>query len=426
MKGRSNRPPAPSAPSEDWGDGSWTVDCACGVTFDDGEEMVNCDVCGVWVHTRCSRFVKGEVSFACDKCKGRKRQHTSSVSPAAENNGNLYSCNGGIGGITNTEETEVAQLLAELPTKTDHCPPSASHRPPAFKLWTRAPIEERVHIQGVPGGDPALFQGLSSVFTSELWKCTGYVAKKFNFKYREFPCWEDEEEGENPTSRGADLLFSLSKDITPRGPVESYGYRQIPKTVRKDRKGPGSDAVIGGRLQTSAKKERSRIREAGVNSGSSSRDDTCKPNIYEDNLPKPARLDFENIKSEDRKDVMPLEARSGNCHEVHVNNPKMKHMLAAKTCDDDSANEVPLQKHRMELPVKPETCDEHDSSKTEISPKLNISIVRSGKASGPVKEEIQCIIFFRRISQLALVDREQLTRKVTILGKRMKIHLPVH
>lgn len=270
MKGRSNRLPAPSAPSEDWGDGSWTVDCACGVTFDDGEEMVNCDVCGVWVHTRCSRFVKGEVSFACDKCKARKRQHTSSVSPAAENNGNLYSCNGGIGGVTNTEETEVAQLLAELPTKTDHCPPSASHRPPAFKLWTRAPIEERVHIQGVPGGDPALFQGLSSVFTSELWKCTGYVAKKFNFKYREFPCWEEEEEeeeGENPTSRGADLLFSLSKDITPRGPVESYGYRQIPKAVRKDRKGPGSGVLLGGRLQTSAKKERSRIREAGVNSG---------------------------------------------------------------------------------------------------------------------------------------------------------------
>ncbi|CAA6673479.1 unnamed protein product [Spirodela intermedia] len=323
--------------------------------------MVNCDVCGVWVHTRCSRFVKGEVSFACDKCKGRKRQHTSSVSPAAENNGNLYSCNGGIGGITNTEETEVAQLLAELPTKTDHCPPSASH--------------QRVHIQGVPGGDPALFQGLSSVFTSELWKCTGYVAKKFNFKYREFPCWEDEEEGENPTSRGADLLFSLSKDITPRGP--------------KDRKGPGSDAVIGGRLQTSAKKERSRIREAGVNSGKRKESTGGKDQSGKKKSRSSGDKSAVDNRKKDRKDVMPLEARSGNCHEVHVNNPKMKHMLAAKTCDDDSANEVPLQKHRMELPVKPETCDEHDSSKTEISPKLNISIVRSGKASGPVKEEIQ-------------------------------------
>lgn len=95
------------------------------------------------------------------------------------------------------------------------------------------------------------------------------------------------------------------------------------------------------------------------------------------------------MKSEDRNDVMPPEARSGNRYEVPVNNPKLKHMLAARTCDDGSANEVPLQKHHVELPVKPESYDERDSSKNEISPKISASIVRSGKASGPVKEEIQ-------------------------------------
>jgi hypothetical protein len=42
-------PPIP-APNriDDWVDGSWTVDCSCGVTFDEGEEMVSCDECSVW------------------------------------------------------------------------------------------------------------------------------------------------------------------------------------------------------------------------------------------------------------------------------------------------------------------------------------------------------------------------------------------
>ncbi|CAL0316656.1 unnamed protein product [Lupinus luteus] len=51
---------------EEWGYGSWTVDCICGVTFDDGKEMVKCDYCNVWVHTRCSHYVKGDDTFKCD------------------------------------------------------------------------------------------------------------------------------------------------------------------------------------------------------------------------------------------------------------------------------------------------------------------------------------------------------------------------
>ncbi|KAG0501319.1 hypothetical protein HPP92_001391 [Vanilla planifolia] len=114
-------------PLEDWGDGQWTVDCSCGVNFDDGEEMVSCDECGVWVHTRCSRFVRGEASFACHNCKGAaKRPLSVDVSRDAE-------------------ETEVAKLLVELPTKTDRCPPAipscgTPYRPP-FRLWAHVPKE---------------------------------------------------------------------------------------------------------------------------------------------------------------------------------------------------------------------------------------------------------------------------------------------
>lgn len=209
MKGRSHRPQSVD-PHEDWVDGSWTVDCVCGVNFDDGEEMVNCDECGVWVHTRCSKYVKGEELFACDKCK--------------KNNNRCSSHN-------DSEETEVAQLLVELPTKTLRMDTSynGSARKPV-RLWTDMPMESRVHVQGVPGGDPELFKGLSSVFGPQLWKCTGYVPKKFNFQYREFPCWgekgdgdrereENDIENENLVDKGAGVLFSLSKESAIVAPV---------------------------------------------------------------------------------------------------------------------------------------------------------------------------------------------------------------
>ncbi|KAG6396870.1 hypothetical protein SASPL_143027 [Salvia splendens] len=208
MRSRSHRLPAAEPRHDDWVDGSWTVDCVCGVTFDDGEEMVDCDECGVWVHTRCSRYVKSEKSFACDKCKSKNS------------------------GVRNeSEETEVAEFLLELPTKTLtmenlNPPPVASRRP--FRLWTDIPMEERVHVQGVPGGEPASFSGIgmSSVFGPQLWKSTGYVPKKFNLRYTEFPLLsqgkveekEDEdmdttngEKNANRTDNGARVLFSLLK-----------------------------------------------------------------------------------------------------------------------------------------------------------------------------------------------------------------------
>ncbi|ESQ33500.1 hypothetical protein EUTSA_v10006636mg [Eutrema salsugineum] len=194
MKGRSYRFSS-TEHHEDWVDGSWTVDCVCGVNFDDGEEMVNCDDCGVWVHTRCSRYVKGEELFTCDKCKSKNN-------------------------VNDIEETEVAQLLVELPTKTLRMENSCTRNVPLkrpFRLWTEIPTEEKVHVQGIPGGEPSLFEGLSSVFSRELWKCTGYVPKKFNFKFREFPCWDEQDKEEN----GAGVLFSMSKENLIAAPASA-------------------------------------------------------------------------------------------------------------------------------------------------------------------------------------------------------------
>ncbi|GMH22815.1 hypothetical protein Nepgr_024658 [Nepenthes gracilis] len=252
MKSRPHRLPS-SVPSEDWVDGSWTVDCVCGVNFDDGEEMVNCDECGVWVHTRCSRFVKGEKSFACDKCKNK-------------------SCR------TDSEETEVAQLLVELPTKTirmknnDPCPLN-NHPPPCRpdRLWVERPYEERVHVQGIPGGDPALFHGLSPVFSTQLWKCTGYVPKKLNLHYKEFPCWDEQQDvdakidevSENMADKGAGVLYSLSKETVVTAPVAALvGMRvqmdetRSEKKLSKEKKWESGDANDRG-MQSAMRKERS-------------------------------------------------------------------------------------------------------------------------------------------------------------------------
>ncbi|CDP12244.1 unnamed protein product [Coffea canephora] len=174
MKSRSHR--LPVDPRHEWveEEESWTVDCVCGVNFDDGEEMVKCDECGVWVHTRCSRYVKTEKSFVCDK------------------------------------------------------------------LWTDIPMQDRVHVQGIPGGDPTLFSGLSSVFGPHLWKCTGYVPKKFNFRYREFPSWDEEEEEEEDVEKDAedgeaDKLVMSPKQITKLEGHINLDVSTPEKEPKKDR-----------------------------------------------------------------------------------------------------------------------------------------------------------------------------------------------
>lgn len=166
--------PAP-APADDWGDGSWTVDCSCGITYDDGEEMVSCDECNVWVHTRCARYVRGvHISFSCHNCKAKRAP-------------------------SSADEAEVAELLAELPT----------HRPrPLYRRWAEVPLPSRVHVHGLPGGtDTALFRSAapSPVFSSTLWRCAGYVPKRFGFRYCEFPYWADDKDGAN-------ALFALARE----------------------------------------------------------------------------------------------------------------------------------------------------------------------------------------------------------------------
>ncbi|KAK6146526.1 hypothetical protein DH2020_020395 [Rehmannia glutinosa] len=249
MKSRSHRLPVSEPHHDDWVDGSWTVDCSCGVNFDDGKEMVDCDECGVWVHTRCSRYDKSEKSFACYKCKNKNSD-----------------TGGGGGSVRNdSEETEVAEFLVELPTKTlrmDNPNPTSVTSGRPFRRWTDIPMEERVHVQGVPGGEPGLFSGieLPSVFGPELWKSTGYVPKKFNFRYTEFPCLDHDkveekkeeeldktsgEEKANQTDNGAGVLFSLLKENgntlpTPvvnsvglESPVEGGGCHEVVSLGKK-------------------------------------------------------------------------------------------------------------------------------------------------------------------------------------------------
>ncbi|KAJ0770250.1 putative chromatin regulator PHD family [Helianthus annuus] len=265
MKSRSHRLPTISDTPDDWGDESWVVDCVCGVDFDDGEEMVDCDECGVWVHTRCSRYVKSEKLFACDKCKSKKLRKES-------------------------EETEVAQLLVELPTKTLRMENPYSVSFPAqnpFQVCSEIPLEEKVHVHGIPGGDTSLFKGVSSVFSPQLWKCTGYVPKKFNYQYREFPCWDNKrdddddnnnnnkkkkEEIENHASdsNGADALFSLSK--------ENGGLKaQVNGSAALDMGPPTTDTKkqeVENNEGRRARKEKSLLKPIVIHTGDHKKDDS--------------------------------------------------------------------------------------------------------------------------------------------------------
>lgn len=271
MKSRSHRLPMTEPHHDDWVDGSWTVDCICGVTDDDGEEMVDCDECGVWVHTRCSRYVKSEKSFACDKCKSK-------------NSGGGGGAGGGGGSSSvrnNSEETEVAEFLVELPTKTlrmeNPIPATvSSHRP--FRLWTNIPMEEKVHVQGVPGGEPALFSGIgmSSIFGPQLWNCSGYVPKKFNFRYTEFQCSgdgevEEKEEGtmnktigeenSNRADNDAGVLISLlKKNVNPE--VDSVGMKRPVEggsSTPREKKKSGVENPCSKTPEESLKKESSSV-----------------------------------------------------------------------------------------------------------------------------------------------------------------------
>jgi len=49
----------------------WTVECVCGTRDDDGERMIACDRCGIWMHTRCVGIkdsAKAPSSWTCPNC----------------------------------------------------------------------------------------------------------------------------------------------------------------------------------------------------------------------------------------------------------------------------------------------------------------------------------------------------------------------
>ncbi|KAF2313548.1 hypothetical protein GH714_011587 [Hevea brasiliensis] len=322
MKGRTHRLQGHDLHEEDWVDGSWTVDCVCGVNFDDGEEMVNCDECGVWVHTRCSGYMKGDDLFTCDKCKSKNNKDDS-------------------------EETE-----------------------------------------GIPGGDPALFSGFSSVFTPELWKCTGYVPKKFSFQYREFPCWDVKEcgdsgnENESTIDKGAGVLFSLAKEsVFPTPATALVGMKGRGGDGSFDRKhySEGRKNLVDEdsevrHLQVGVKKERSFLRPVVIHSSKRKKEDLgtskersgkkkdraaykevdakkrgshvsrtaftstsdAKPlEFYEDRGPKSIKSDSQSIDNKNLRDSM-IQENESDCY-ISVGNgvQKSKNSVAVIECSSE-------------------------------------------------------------------------------------------
>lgn len=121
---------------------------------------------------------------------------------------------------------------------------------------------------------------MPSIFGPQLWKCTGYVPKKFNFQYREFPS-SDEKEGAQDNDNGAGVLLSFSKETSTvlASPVaalvdmrSSHG-----KTALKDvgtGKFASNDALP--RIHNAVKKERSLLRPLVVHSGKRRKEDQGK------------------------------------------------------------------------------------------------------------------------------------------------------
>lgn len=171
MGGKAHHPS--SSESDDWGDESWIVACPCGVNFDDGEEMVECDKCGVWVHTHCCRVPKGLATFVCDKCKSKKKKQQELE-----------------------EVAEVTQVLETLGHQVEAFASSEQQQQQTTNPITSAHemlSEERAHVHGIPGGDARMFVGVSKVFSQQLWKFTGYVPKVLHIESNELAPWPYED-----------------------------------------------------------------------------------------------------------------------------------------------------------------------------------------------------------------------------------------
>ena len=51
----------------------WVVNCPCGTRDDDGEAMVSCDACEIWMHTRCVNVPDDTQGWLCSSCEKRRQ-----------------------------------------------------------------------------------------------------------------------------------------------------------------------------------------------------------------------------------------------------------------------------------------------------------------------------------------------------------------
>ena len=68
----------------------WTVRCVCGTTDDDGERMIACDSCEVWMHTRCVGIVDSAGTprrWTCLECEAEAAAEAAKAAKAAKASG---------------------------------------------------------------------------------------------------------------------------------------------------------------------------------------------------------------------------------------------------------------------------------------------------------------------------------------------------
>jgi hypothetical protein len=107
----------------------WTVRCVCGTTDDDGERMIACDACEVWMHTRCVGIVDSAGTprrWTCLECEAEAAAEAAKAAKAAKASGKQKS----------------ALKNADHKSAKKRPPPAVERvRPPPTK---RRPLPERV------------------------------------------------------------------------------------------------------------------------------------------------------------------------------------------------------------------------------------------------------------------------------------------
>lgn len=106
-----------------WNETGWTVDCICGVNYDDGEEMIECETCNVWLHTNCMGSLAKKVPFSCPNCTGghtrrggnSQNPKTPSISSYAQRHGVILENANGLYQETTTDYSHVDPLEGVRP-----------------------------------------------------------------------------------------------------------------------------------------------------------------------------------------------------------------------------------------------------------------------------------------------------------------------